>query len=600
MLRCALRPGILAVWLACGAAFAHAPCIFSISPATASVGAGLSPGVITITGSPGCSRTVASNSPWITITYGQTGTGSGTAGWSAAPNNTPSPRTGTITAAGQTFTITQAGAACEYTLLPGSAAFGPAGDKGAFTVKSGCLWTPEPIASWIAIDNVTANGEVHFSVAPNPLTATRTGGIRAGGSTFAITQTGPCLAIPAPPAAPLASGGGSYSFTVSGSAGCGWTASSAVPWISISAGNGSGSGTVTYTAAANSGAARSGAIRVNDQTYAVTQAGAACEYTLAPAGASVPAAGGSGSVHVTTDARCSWTATSNASWIRTSGPSVPRTGPGEAQYVVDANAATAPRTGTLTIGNRTFTVSQNGAEARLRLDVVASAASYVQTGVAPGEIVYLEGSGLGPAALATLHLTADGGGITDAIAGARVFFDGRPAPMVYASDGAVSAIVPYAVAGQTATRVEVEYQGNRSNAMTVPVLPAKPGIFSLNASGAGQAAALNQDLSVNGAANPAARGEVVVLYVTGAGETNPPSTDGRLSIGEYPAPRLPISVLIGGVEAVVHYAGAAPGLVSGVIQVNAVIPAEIAPGDAGVVLRAGGRASQPGITIAVK
>ena len=222
------------------------------------------------------------------------------------------------------------------------------------------------------------------------------------------------------------------------------------------------------------------------------------------------------------------------------------------------------------------------------------------TGVTAGEIVYIAGAGLGPAELATLQLTPDQLGITDTIAGTRVLFDGKPAPMVYTRTDAVSAIVPYSVAPQSTTRIEVEYQGNRSNALTVTVLPAKPGIFSLNASGAGQAAALNQDMSVNGAANPAAPGEVIVLYATGAGATDPPSTDGRISIGEYPKPRLPVSVTIGGLPAAVQYADAAPYLVSGVIQVNAVIPPEVAPGDVPVILRVGDRASQPAITIAVR
>ena len=594
-----MRTLTLAALLLCGAALVHAQCTFSISPTTASVGAGLSTGVINITGTAGCSRTVVSNAPWITITFGQTGSASGSAGWSVAANNTPSPRTGAITAAGQTFTITQAAAVCEYTVLPASASFGPAAANGAFTVRSNCLWTPEPGASWIVIDNVTTNGEVHFSVAPNPQTSTRTAGIRAGDQFFVITQTGPCLSLGGPPNQPLPAAGGAYTFTVNGAAGCPWTASSTVSWIGITANaTGAGSGTVGYRVSANEGAPRSGAIRVNDQTFSIAQAGQACDYTLTPASAGISAAGGPGTVQVTTGARCSWTATSNAAWIRVIRPAVLATGPGPAEYTVEPNPAAAPRTGAITIANKQFTVSQNGTAAQVRLDAVASAASYVQTGVAPGEIVYLAGDGLGPAALATLQLTPDQLGITDTVAGTRVLFDGKPAPMVYSRTDAVSAIVPYSVS--STTRIEVEYQGNRSNALTVNVLPAKPGIFSLNASGAGQAAALNQDSSVNGAANPAAPGDVIVLWATGAGATDPPSIDGRITASVYPKPRLPVTVTIGGIQAAVQYAGAAPYLVSGVIQVNAVIPPELAPGDIPVILRVGDRASQPAITIAVR
>jgi uncharacterized protein (TIGR03437 family) len=65
----------------------------------------------------------------------------------------------------------------------------------------------------------------------------------------------------------------------------------------------------------------------------------------------------------------------------------------------------------------------------------------------------------------------------------------------------------------------------------------------------------------------------VVLYATGGGITQPTSVDGLVTTQPYPAPMLPVSVTIDGLPATVIYAGAAPGLVAGVLQINVLVPA---------------------------
>ncbi len=129
----------------------------------------------------------------------------------------------------------------------------------------------------------------------------------------------------------------------------------------------------------------------------------------------------------------------------------------------------------------------------------------------------------------------------------------------------------------------------------------------MDLSGAGQAAILNQDgLTVNSLKNPAARGSIVSIYCTGEGQTNPGGIDGRgidgriNSGGSLPAPKLPVSVLIDGKPAEVQYAGAAPGAVAGLFQVNVRIPADAAPGGAPLEIHVGAAVSQPGMTVAVK
>jgi uncharacterized protein (TIGR03437 family) len=136
--------------------------------------------------------------------------------------------------------------------------------------------------------------------------------------------------------------------------------------------------------------------------------------------------------------------------------------------------------------------------------------------------------------------------------------------------------------------------------MTVPVLDSLPGIFTIDASGHGQGAIVNQNNTINSSQNGADPGSVVSIYATGAGQTDPPSVDGTLSSGIQPA-RLPIKVQISGETADVLYAGAAPGEPSGVLQVNARIPADVPRGtNVSLVITAGTTASQTGVTVAIK
>ncbi len=244
--------------------------------------------------------------------------------------------------------------------------------------------------------------------------------------------------------------------------------------------------------------------------------------------------------------------------------------------------------------------SEAAPEPRITAGGVVNAASFAGGSVSPGEIVTLFGSQIGPAALAGLRLTASNR-VDTALAGARVLFDGQAAPLIYVSANQASAIVPYSVAGKSTTQVQVEYQGVRSPAVTLPVAASAPGLFTLDSSGRGPGAILNQDFTVNSASNPAAIGSAVILFATGEGQTNPPGEDGRLAAEPLPAPLLPVSVAIGGRPAAVLYAGGAPGLVAGVLQVNVRVPDGVTPGPAvPVVLTVGNNSAQSGVTLAVR
>ena len=234
------------------------------------------------------------------------------------------------------------------------------------------------------------------------------------------------------------------------------------------------------------------------------------------------------------------------------------------------------------------------------ITTVAHAASYSQDAVAPGEMVAIFGSSLGPLVPAGLQLD-DSGNVTTTLAGTQVLFDGVPGPMVYASDGQVNAIVPFAVSPGI-TQVQVQYQGLASPTFPMTVAPAVIGIFSADASGAGQAVMLNQDGSLNSPSNPAAPGSIVTLWATGVGQLSPAGVDGAVAAaGNLQRPVLAVQAQIGGQNADVVYAGGSPGLVEGVIQVNLRIPATGPGGDAvPLTLTAGSSTSQPNITLAVQ
>jgi uncharacterized protein (TIGR03437 family) len=230
---------------------------------------------------------------------------------------------------------------------------------------------------------------------------------------------------------------------------------------------------------------------------------------------------------------------------------------------------------------------------------LGSAASYVGGGVAPGEIVVLTGSGLGPKDLTTAQLVG-GTKLATQLGATQVLFDNQPAPLIYVSDKQTSVIVPYAVAGKTTTQMVVVNGTDRSTAVPVTVLATHPALFSADASGRGQGALLNEDGSYNTPANPALRGHLIQLFGTGEGQTSPVGLDGALALVQFPKPVVPVTVTIGGQNAEVVYYGAAPSLVAGLLQVNARVPDTIAAGNPEVLLVQGATKSQTGLTVAVR
>jgi uncharacterized protein (TIGR03437 family) len=192
-------------------------------------------------------------------------------------------------------------------------------------------------------------------------------------------------------------------------------------------------------------------------------------------------------------------------------------------------------------------------------------------------------------------------------AATSVTIDGHAAPLLYTSASQVSCITPYAVAAQHGTQVNLvlTYNSLASTAFPVNVVDTNPGVFSMDASGAGQGAILNYnatttDYTVNSSANAALKGSIVVIYATGFGQTNPVGVETQLITGVV-VPVAAVTVTIGGQAATVLAAQAPLGSVPGVLQINATVPTTLTAGAAlPVLVTMGSATSQAHVTMAVK
>jgi uncharacterized protein (TIGR03437 family) len=229
---------------------------------------------------------------------------------------------------------------------------------------------------------------------------------------------------------------------------------------------------------------------------------------------------------------------------------------------------------------------------------IVNGANLTGTSLSPGLIFTVFGNGLGPDAGQTLQLDTDGN-VSGILSGISVTVNGSYSPLLYIGQGQINAVAPYEIAGSSTAQVQVLNNGVVSATTSVNVVATAPAIFSL---GNGQGAILNQDGSVNGPGNPAARGSVVSIYGTGEGQTNPPGVDGAIAnetLAGLPRPAAPFSISIGGIPASYTYAGTAPQSFAGFFQVNAIIPANAGTGNLPVVLVVGGVSSTP-LNVAVQ
>jgi uncharacterized protein (TIGR03437 family) len=233
------------------------------------------------------------------------------------------------------------------------------------------------------------------------------------------------------------------------------------------------------------------------------------------------------------------------------------------------------------------------------ITAITNGASNAICAIAPGEVVTLYGSGLGPTQLTSSTMGANGR-VPTTLAGTQILFNGIAAPILYTWNNQVGVIVPFGVTGSAQI---VAHFGNQASApLSLSVAAAAPGLFTADFSGRGQAVANNANGTRNSAATPASAGSIITLIAAGGGPTSPPLADGSMgpTTGTPPQQAASVSVTIGGQTAPVSYAGAAPGIVAGVMQINVTIPYGVTRGNAvPVVVTVGGVSSPAGVTIAV-
>ena len=205
---------------------------------------------------------------------------------------------------------------------------------------------------------------------------------------------------------------------------------------------------------------------------------------------------------------------------------------------------------------------------------IVNGASFLTGPVAPGEVIAIVGSALGPDQLTV------SGSLPATLAGTRVFINGVAASLLYVSSTQIGAMVPVELSGILSALVQVDSNAGVSNIVTVPTAGAAPGLFSANFSGVGQGVILNQDGRPNDASDPAEAGSVVTLFGTGGG-TNPRN----------------VQVTIGGVAADVLQVRIAPGT----FQIQTRIPSQLSRvGDVPIAVIVDNVSSQPGLTIRVQ
>jgi uncharacterized protein (TIGR03437 family) len=326
------------------------------------------------------------------------------------------------------------------------------------------------------------------------------------------------------------------------------------------------------------------------------------------------------------------TAASSSGWLAVSPTSgtTPNTGTSNLTVSLVSSALSAllpntpgnPYTGTITVAGASPSIGTTIVNVTLNITAplpaitgIINAASGAVGSISPGEIISLFANAanpIGPATAVSLNSTTCPSPCTQVpttMGGVQVFFlpGSVPAPLLSVSSGQINAVAPYQIAGVSNLSVEVKYLGQSSNAFPVTGTSTAPGIFTANSSGTGPAAVLQYNPQgvyegVNTPSNPATKGWYLVIYMTGEGVVNPAATTGAVTQVSATPPTTPQPffvpiVAIGSQPATVAYYGEAAGLVSGVLQINAIVPPAAPTGAVSLSVTLGTASSQAGVTV---
>jgi uncharacterized protein (TIGR03437 family) len=253
---------------------------------------------------------------------------------------------------------------------------------------------------------------------------------------------------------------------------------------------------------------------------------------------------------------------------------------GSAQIRFSNSAATDPSGNALALRSGAVNVQILGNSGPSLLpQTVLNAASLQAGALAPGEIITLFGA---------------------SPANPSVLFNGTPGPVLYADSGQVNAIVPFGLDVSAPATVDLQSNGRSYLKGTITAARVAPAIFTQTGTGAGPGAILNQDYTLNSPANPAAAGSTIMVYGTGFGAVSPAAVDGQ-TVSNIASTVLPVTATIGGTTAKVVYAGAAPGLIAGAVQINVTIPSTLKTNPAApLVLTISSISTPASVTVAIR
>jgi hypothetical protein len=361
-------------------------CEPTLSSTSASYGAEGGSGSVGLSIAAGCAWTVTADSSWVAVSGTASGSGPATIGYTVGSNTSTGRRTAKLSVAGQSHAIAQEGRvaqSCAYELSPAEFRTGKDAVNGTFTVTTaqGCTWSASSNSSWLSlIDGTqgTGNGVVSYGVSRNPTIDDRVGTIAVGNAAFTVTQlgdSGGCQYSVAPVTLNACMASGTVASVITTQANCTWSASTDVPWMNIAgSASGSGSATITVQFPDNYDLPRAGTLMIRwptptaGQNVRFSQAG--CRYGVSKTSLAFTAAGGTGTFDVlqesdplecggATQDRCVWSAISGVGWI-TITSSMPRAGDNPVSFTVAANPSATPRTGTITVRDKTVVITQSG------------------------------------------------------------------------------------------------------------------------------------------------------------------------------------------------------------------------------------------------
>lgn len=254
---------------------------------------------------------------------------------------------------------------------------------------------------------------------------------------------------------------------------------------------------------------------------------------------------------------------------------------GNASVTAKAGATAATSVVNATVGNftATFTLTSRLPGPTLTIGGFRNAAS-LAPGVSAGGIVSIQGAGLAPAVQGVVT-SGILGQLPLSLAGVDVTFNGIQAPIYSVSNvngtEQVNVQVPYELAPGMAS-VKITVSGGSSTIDNVPVLAVHPGIFETADTTGRKYAVVTKDIdgSYVSTSNPAGRGDVIRVYLTGLGQVTPSTATNRAGIaGQNVLAPIIVGVNNAGVQ--LGTAEYMPGVI-GVYMVTFTVPADAPSG----------------------